>query len=929
VTTAVTVVEALRASLSGRFELGELAGRGGMGVVYAGRGPGGEKVAIKLITVRTADDAARFSREAEVLERLDHPRIVRYVSHGVTAEGEPYIVMRWIDGESLAKRLERGALAPAEAMVMGAALADGLAAAHAHGVIHRDLKPSNIMLAGGDPAAPVLIDFGIARDLSSDAAVTRTGDLVGTPGFLAPELTRGGGAIDHRSDLFGLGCVLFEAIAGRGTFTGDNTLTTLARVLVEVPPPLTEVAPETPPALAALVAELLAKEPAERPGSAAEVATRIRGIVRDPGAPVRSRRPRRWRRPLAIAAVIAAAGGTAAALIATRHPQPPPPPAGRADVEVIVPAAGAVVPPPPPREQPAARLGDHRWRTPAMTSRLAVCGGTTWALDAAGGLTRFAGDGEPTAVAALGGTGRMLGVLACDDRVVVAAMRDGEALRVEGAHVERVANLDAIVDAVVVDGVAYLLTGGGAVLAWRPGETPSAAWSAAVIAPDDMMAEGQITGGSGDGRSARPGDLTSNDSRFALAPDARSFVRGETAGVVVYDATGARARLETPARAVAWLDDAVAVIDKAGALWRWRPGTRTAEPLAAPGMPALLKIVATTPQWIVARTKVRSLYLWPRDPHAGPPHALAVDGFAAAADGTQLYAGLVRGRILRGELAATAWSEPAFSFEAPQAIAWSPDDAQLAVTANAPTLWIAPVDGGPARSVAADLDAWGLRWTAADTIELVGDHRRAVVIDGAATVTADPPREAPRLLGGFELRSGSALIVADGDAVPREISWFPPPIVPWRGFVDQGPARAIIAGRRADHGEVEIYDLATGARVRAADLETSVAGVVGALAGTDRLALVGAGDALYELEPARARAVVRAGREIIGLDAAPDGAWVAVSFDDGTIAIWDRRDGRWIAALATHPHGALAWSHDGARLAVAERDGSVTIWSAP
>jgi serine/threonine protein kinase len=278
-------VERLRASFppeAGTFGegfeiLGE-AGAGGMGYVYEAidRDSGG-RVALKVIAkLPSPSDRARFNAEAEVLERLAHPAIVNYVRHGVTARGEPYLAMEWLVGESLSVRLQRGPLSLAETVMLGERIADALAHAHAAGIVHRDLKPSNIFLVDGKVEQAHLIDFGVAKVANQD--LTQTGQMVGTPGYMAPEQVRGEKTVDRRADLFALGCVLYRALTGRAPFEGVEIMEILARLLLEQPPALEELVPDVPPRLVHLLGSMMAKDPARRLGDAKLASSELRAI---------------------------------------------------------------------------------------------------------------------------------------------------------------------------------------------------------------------------------------------------------------------------------------------------------------------------------------------------------------------------------------------------------------------------------------------------------------------------------------------------------------------------------------------------------------------------------------------------------------------------------------------------------------------------
>ncbi|MEI8258242.1 MAG: serine/threonine-protein kinase, partial [Deltaproteobacteria bacterium] len=257
-----------------RFEVERLAARGGMGAVYRARDRlTGAPIALKRLS---GDHSltARFEREARVLADLSHPGIVRYVAHGAMADGGPWLAMEWLDGEDLSARLARGPLAVSDAVGLVERVASALGAAHAASVVHRDVKPSNIFLPGGDLARPILVDFGVARRL--DARSTRTGQLLGTPAYMAPEQVRGSRDIGFGADVFSLGCVLFECLTGRPPFDGEHALAILGKVLLEEPPRLLSICPTAPRAIDDLVARMLAKAPEDRPadghGTAQEIA---------------------------------------------------------------------------------------------------------------------------------------------------------------------------------------------------------------------------------------------------------------------------------------------------------------------------------------------------------------------------------------------------------------------------------------------------------------------------------------------------------------------------------------------------------------------------------------------------------------------------------------------------------------------------------
>ncbi|HWU88651.1 MAG TPA: protein kinase, partial [Kofleriaceae bacterium] len=282
-----------------RFQIEAIAGTGGMGTVYRALDlAAGGRVALKSLSGLGERDAARFAREAAVLAELSHPGIVRYVAHGLTEAHVPYLAMEWLEGETLHDRLQRRSLAVADAIALARATAEAIAAAHQRGIVHRDLKPMNLFLVGGDLARVKVLDFGIARYVHHAGVLTHTGAVIGTPGYMAPEQVRGETALDARTDVFSLGCVLYRCLTGTSAFGGDQSLAVLAKILVEDVRPPSAIAPAIPPALDDLVLRMLAKQPGSRPDGGRAVADALARIAAAlvPG-PRGERRPRGERDP--------------------------------------------------------------------------------------------------------------------------------------------------------------------------------------------------------------------------------------------------------------------------------------------------------------------------------------------------------------------------------------------------------------------------------------------------------------------------------------------------------------------------------------------------------------------------------------------------------------------------------------------------------
>jgi tetratricopeptide (TPR) repeat protein len=277
-------------------------------------------VAIKFL-VGPGDDQSRrrLLREARAVAALDHPFICTVYEVGSDPAGGDFIVMQYLEGESLATRLDRGRLSPQEALELGGRIAEALSAAHRHGIVHRDLKPQNIIITRS--GAPKLLDFGLARHVTEGSAsaedvtasqLTKPHAVIGTPGYMAPEQIRSQ-APDVRSDLFSLGCVLYECFTGRRAFTGANSAEIFGQVLHVEPPVPSSMTPDLQPAHDALCALLLQKPAAARFQSADEVLGAIRALLpattaRDTSRVTASRvaTGRRVNRRYVIAAVVAA-----------------------------------------------------------------------------------------------------------------------------------------------------------------------------------------------------------------------------------------------------------------------------------------------------------------------------------------------------------------------------------------------------------------------------------------------------------------------------------------------------------------------------------------------------------------------------------------------------------------------------------------------
>ena len=320
-------------SMIGGYRIDELAGHGGMGVVYrATQLSLGRPVALKLLLRELAADARfreRFQRESRLAASIDHPNVIPLYEAGA-ADDVLFMAMRWVPGSTLEALIKRtGGLEPERATAIIAQVAAALDAAHAHGLLHRDVKPANVLVAEGPGEHVYLSDFGLVKRVGTGAHLTRTGQLLGTIDYIAPEQIRGEEA-DGRADVYSLGCVLFHALTGRVPFETDDEIAKVYAHLSEPAPRPCEFVSTLPGAFDDVVERAMAKEPAHRFQSAgalgraavaaADPAQRPRSTVRGRSPPSIRRRPRsggrsrsRGRRRTWLAVGVAALGVSLAA----------------------------------------------------------------------------------------------------------------------------------------------------------------------------------------------------------------------------------------------------------------------------------------------------------------------------------------------------------------------------------------------------------------------------------------------------------------------------------------------------------------------------------------------------------------------------------------------------------------------------------------
>jgi eukaryotic-like serine/threonine-protein kinase len=385
--------------VAGRYRLQRDVGGGGMGAVWEAFDEQlDRRVAIKIPDPRLSAEPSfveRFRREARSAARLSHPNTAQVYDYGVDG-GQPYLVMEFVPGETLASRLAReGTLPSDEARRIAAGTADALHAAHEAGVVHRDVKPGNIMIAPGGGVK--VLDFGIAA-AATDGRMTGSGQVLGTPTYIAPEQASGKGATPA-SDVYALGVVLYEMLAGHPPFEGDTAVAVATAHLHRDPEPLEGVAPRADPDLVAACRSAMAKDPGERPGTAAEFAELLRGrppgstdtstaMLKAPAAPTEvisssrteqleatgtavlpaaasdtaegpatpppARRPRRGIAGWVVAvAVLVLVGVLLIVLAATLSPQAPAPPAPPSTPAATAPTPNPTTPSPSPSSSPS------------------------------------------------------------------------------------------------------------------------------------------------------------------------------------------------------------------------------------------------------------------------------------------------------------------------------------------------------------------------------------------------------------------------------------------------------------------------------------------------------------------------------------------------------------------------------------------------
>lgn len=300
----------------GNYNVIEKIGEGGMGAVYKAEQPAIHRtVVLKVLSANIADSAEmldRFQREVDIIARLEHPHILPVYDFG-QIDHNPYIVMRYMGGGSLLDKLRARALTREQTLHCFEQIAEALDYAHERNIVHRDLKPANVLL--DERGNAYLADFGLAKTLEGSADLTATGSILGTPAYMSPEQARGE-KIDLRSDIYSLGVMIYEALAGQLPFRSNTALGYIQKHLVETPPPITDIQPDLPPEMDVIIGAALAKDRGLRPASTSEFVKSVRaalagssGTVGAVGTPLPSHAT--TKAPPSGETVFNAAGGTA------------------------------------------------------------------------------------------------------------------------------------------------------------------------------------------------------------------------------------------------------------------------------------------------------------------------------------------------------------------------------------------------------------------------------------------------------------------------------------------------------------------------------------------------------------------------------------------------------------------------------------------
>ncbi len=891
----------------GRYRVLAVLGRGGMGVVFKAEDSQlGRAVALKVMLpalAATPSARERFFREARAAAALKHPHVVTIYQVGED-RGAPFLAMELLEGESLDARLEReGRLPVPDVLRIGREIAQGLAAAHAKGVIHRDVKPGNLWLEAPHGHVKVL-DFGLARALSASAQLTQSGAIVGTPAYMAPEQA-GSDPVDHRCDLFGLGCILYQMCTGQLAFQGEDVYATLMAVATREPPPPAELRPDLPEGLNRLILTLLSKDPAGRPASADLVAENLRAIERGdvPAiAPAEHRRPSSRRRRFGLVAL--AVGGLAAlavGILLHRHGQEPPPKTGEIETEPFRWEAGAPLSDAALVQRPGAVPGLAAWTLLPRGPEGGIHGvayrpdGQQLAVADAQGIVRIWDANTGQLVRVLGHPlypagsgiawspdGRYLAT-GPDRTVRVWDAAAGRLLRTLPGHSAEVRSL-----AWSPDGRTLASTAGGGdrtIRLWDPlrgeergfldgheGPVGEVSWS-----PD-----GKTLASASDDATVRLWSVESGTCLHVLrkagkvrglawSPTGKEFATGgEDRTVQVWDATSGtvlrvfRGHTGT-VNSVVWLPDGQA--------------------LASAGLDGAIRVWKRTPG----------------EPRAIPTHGGAIGRLAVSPDGGKLLCGREDGSLQEWDLTSGVERQhiPAGTPPMPGwvRLTWSPDGGRFACHGEDGTVSVWQADSArKLLTLPGATPCFSVAWSA--------DGRRLAVAAGSPLVPV------------WDAASGQLVQKLVGHAAGVL-------------FVAWSPDGKVLASASKDR-TVRLWDGVSGQPLRTLEGHTGAVTALAWSADGKRLASGGVDGMvrLWQADADRAMQVIptKAG-ELSAVAWSPDGKVVASGGADRAVRLWDAGSGKEIGELLGHryPVRWLSWSAGGL-LASTGSDGEVWVW---
>jgi WD40 repeat protein/tRNA A-37 threonylcarbamoyl transferase component Bud32 len=911
----------------GPYRVLKALGAGGMGFVFLAEDVGlRRRVALKAMLPEVAAHAAnrqRFLREARLAAAVESDHVVRVYQVGED-RGVPFLAMELLKGEPLDRRLRSGPVPPAEVLRIGREVAEGLAAAHAGGLIHRDIKPANVWLEAPHGRVKIL-DFGLARAEGDATRLTETGVVLGTPAFMAPEQAAGQ-PVDARCDLFSLGAVLYLLSTGRRPFTGEGTLSTLVAVATETPSPPREVNPAVPAGLSDLIMRLLAKDPTGRPQTAKAVVDALRALEAAPAAPrtpnttaalprraepvpeaVPARRP--GRRPLiaGVAAAVLAATG-AVALVALRggggrSPPPPAPAGGDQPEEVAREEADGSLSPFALVSRPAALPGVRGWTLETRAHRGGV---QRAAYSPASRLLATGGqDGTVRLLEPDGGALRRILVGHAGAVTALAWSPDGTALASGGAD-----RTIRIWDA-AAGRPRHTLRGHRAAvrnLAWSPDGTLLASGS------DDETAR---LWEAGPGRQVRAfGRHSDPVVGAAWLPDGRgvastSYGKGGRLVRVWDAATGAALHSHAPGGVAWWSAEHAVVVYAPGnkSVKFWDPvSDRVLRALTLREHNGEVASLALSPDGkTLATGGDRTVQFW--DARSGqlrrtskPGHKGRVHSVAWSPDGTALASSGVSDGFV------ALWKPDA---EAPLrtltqrgvtnlgAVTWAPDGSHIRAANNRTSaLW------DPATGKALSRVPW----------QLAGSSDLTWSPDGKTLATSNPRDGGVRLWDAASGNPLRQLVKPAGVDRWLKVAWSP-----------DGKTLAVQGGYGAD-----LWDVAAGTSRPLGKHANTVSALVWSPDGA-RLATAAVGNSVRLWDAAKAELLRPEFRSRWSSDGAlawsPDGRRFAVGRETG-LEVWDAAGGDKPRLLPLAEGGvtAVAWAPGGARVATGGSDGAVRVW---